>query len=818
MKTNSYRFTQMTITRCHGLAARVGLLLAVLAGLFAVPTRAADRQALHYDVPGAATNSESVRHMSRWKRLNLSIGLPLRDREGLTNLLAQIYDPSSPNFRHYLSPEQFTERFGPTKEDYEAVATFARTHGLKITAQHSNRMLLSVDGTVADVERVLHVRMNEFQHPTEDRTFFAPSGTPAMDLDTPVLSVAGLDNFVVPRKCLHPLAATQAKPNATGSGPQGTYLGYDFRAAYVPGVPLLGTGQTVGLLEFDSGFYQSDITAYETLAGLPTNVPVTAVLLDGYDGGPGIGNDEVSLDIEMAISMAPGLSGVLVYEGSTTDDILNRMATDNTAKQIGASWTYGIDATSEQIFLQFAAQGQSFFNASGDSDAYTGVVPTPSDDPNVIVVGGTTLTTTGPDGAWVSETVWNWGGGTGSSGGVSTVYSIPPWQQGISMAANGGSTTMRNLPDVALTADNVYVAYNHGQSGGFGGTSCATPLWAAFTALMNQLAVTNKEPLVGFLNPTVYAIGKGSNALPYTTLFHDTTTGNNESPTSPSKFVAVPGYDLCTGWGTPVGSNLISAIAIPEPLRISPLSGLLFSGPVGGPFGPAQNFSLTNSGGKALNWSLTNTSSLFNVSSTSGSLTPGGGAADGGGQRDFVRDESNSGNLFLLTSIHEPDRRLRANSPNHTGGGDAASHHGSTDEPGAAGRNDSDVRRGDGIERVDVLPVAAEWGELARRRERFWVGHEHTDHHQYFHNQCWHLYRRAEQCGGCAGEFERGAHDRAVGPGHCAAALEARTCCRARRRLSASPRWEIRLTRIGGRSMDRRSSTARYLPEWRAIC
>jgi len=99
---------------------------------------------------------------------------------------------------------------------------------------------------------------------------------------------------------------------------------------------------------------------------------------------------------------------VLVYEGSSTDDILNRMATDNVAKQIGASWTYPIDTNSEQIFMQFAAQGQSFYNASGDGDAYTGVIDTPADDPNIMIVGGTTLTTTGPGGAWVSETVWNW--------------------------------------------------------------------------------------------------------------------------------------------------------------------------------------------------------------------------------------------------------------------------------------------------------------------------------------------------------------------------------------------------------------------------
>ncbi len=330
---------------------------------------------------------------------------------------------------------------------------------------------------------------------------------------------------------------------------------------------LTGAGQTVGLLEFDSGFFQSDITAYENLAGLP-NVPISAVLLDGYNGGPGAANDEVSLDIEMAISMAPGLAAVIVYEGDVTDDILNRMATDDVAKQIGASWTYGIDANSEQIFQQYGAQGQSFFNASGDSDAYVGVVSTPADDPNITVVGGTTLTTSGPRGSWVTEKVWNWGYDppgklpgddyVGSSGGISTVYSIPSWQLGINMVTNLGSTTMRNLPDVALTADNIFITYSNGLTSSSGGTSAATPLWAGFAALVNQQGVANGESYQGFINPAIYAIGKGAS---YTSCFHDIVIGSNAWPGSSNMFFAVPGYDLCTGWGTPNGSNLINALA-----------------------------------------------------------------------------------------------------------------------------------------------------------------------------------------------------------------------------------------------------------------
>jgi len=604
-------------------AAALWVLLLVQLPLL---VRAEDRQWLPRWLPAAATNAPLVRPLPRWQQLNFTIGLPLRNRPALTNLLHQLYDPASTNYHHFLTPDQFAQSFGPTPADYAAVINFARTNGLVVTARHANRTLVSLRGRVGEVERTLHLHLNEYQHPTESRTFRAPDAAPSLDLAVPVLSVNGLDDYVLPHPCLQTQPAGATASAATGSGPSGTYLGNDFRSAYTPGVTLTGTGQTVGLLEFDSGYYPEDIAAYEALAGLP-NVPVSADLLDGYSGAAGSGNIEVSLDIEMAIAMAPGLNGVLVYEGSTTDDILNRMATDNRARQLSASWTYPIDPTSDQIFLQFAAQGQSFFNASGDSDADVGAPASPTDDPNITIVGGTTLTTTGPAGSWVGETVWNRGGGVGSSGGISTSVPIPPWQTGIDMSANLGSTTLRNLPDVAMVADNVYVAYGNGHAGAVGGTSCATPLWATLTALINELALTNHQPAMGFLNPAVYALGKGSNVLSYASLFHDVTNGNNESASSPGRYPGVPGYDLCTGWGTPQGSNLISALALPEPLVITPAIGVLLSGPVGGPFLPAmQDFSLNNQGTGTLNWSLVNTSAWFNVGPLSGSLSHAGPA------------------------------------------------------------------------------------------------------------------------------------------------------------------------------------------------
>ena len=554
--------------RCAAHILVAGAATVIL--LLASPVRAADRQALHSHIPQAIADLslQPIARLPGTNRLQLAIGLPLRNREALETLLEQIYDPTSPQYRHYLTPDEFTEKFGPTRQDYEAVINFAKSRGLTVVGTHPNRMLLDVSGSVANIEKTFHVALHVYRHPTQARTFFAPDVEPSVELTVPLLGISGLNNYTLPHpmnlRRLPTAARARAEP-ARGSGPSGTYMGSDFRAAYVPGVSLTGAGQTLGLLEFD-GYYPSDITAYEGLASLP-NVTLQNVLLDGYGGAAGVNNAEVALDIEVAVAMAPGLSKVIVYEAGPSgfpNDILNRMATDNLARQISSSWTWGggADATTDQIFQQMAAQGQSFFQASGDSGAYHGSTAGdyPADDPYITIVGGTTLATTGPGGIWIFEAAWSWfpfGQADATSGGSSTVYGIPSWQQGISMTTNNGSTTRRNIPDVALTADNICVISDNGNSGDFGGTSCAAPLWAAFAALVNQQATANGLPPIGFINPAIYAIGKGSN---FTADFHDVTSGNNTNTTSPGNFFAVTGYDLCTGWGTPNGQNMIDAL------------------------------------------------------------------------------------------------------------------------------------------------------------------------------------------------------------------------------------------------------------------
>ena len=264
-------------------------------------------------------------------------------------------------------------------------------------------------------------------------------------------------------------------------------------------------------------------------------------------------------------------------------------------------------------------QGQSFFNASGDSNAYTGAISFPCETYYITQVGGTTLTTTG--GVYASETVWNWGIERGQKYNHSgsavqcTFYPIPSWQTNVSMASNQGSTTRRNVPDVAMTADNVYVRAN-GMDYNAGGTSCASPLWAGFAALANQQAASAGKSPIGFINPAVDAIGTSAG---YTNAFHDITTGNNTWSNSLTKFFAVTGYDLCTGWGTPAGQRLINALASPDPLQITPPTGFSAVGAPGGPFNPtSQIFTLTNIGTNILKWALSNTSLWLTASSTSG--------------------------------------------------------------------------------------------------------------------------------------------------------------------------------------------------------
>jgi len=438
---------------------------------------AAGRQQLHGHIPPAVkAGAPDTGRLDGTKHLWLAIELPWRNQSDLETLIKQIYDPSSSQYHHYLTTKQFTDAYGPTQEDYQAVMDFMKSKGLRVANTHSNRLLVDVEGAASDIEKAFNVEMHTYTK-TDGSIFYAPDREPSVDLDTTINRIGGLDNANPPHplymkrpanqlpsanvvmKNVKGMAITTEGTYGNGTGTancQGCYIGNDLRAAYAPGVTLNGAGQTSSIIAVD-GYFASDITTYLSKVGLPNNVPIVNVLVDGFDGNVhgADGNGENSLDIEQQLSMAQGLAQLRVYEGSANiDDDINKVATDNIAKTTSVSYGWGPDTTLSSIGQQFAAQGQSLFIASGDGGAYVGGEggDSASENPYVTVVGGTDLFTTGPGGAWQSETAWVDGGG-----GIGEDYAIPGYQGIVSMSTNGGSTTNRNVPDVSMNANFNYL-------------------------------------------------------------------------------------------------------------------------------------------------------------------------------------------------------------------------------------------------------------------------------------------------------------------------------------------------------------------------
>jgi subtilase family serine protease len=373
------------ISSAHQAALRWLGAVVLLALLGSNDGRAAltGRKMLAGSVPSVAGQRTALGELPGTNQIYLAIGLPLHNGNALDELFRQIYDPQSTNYHQYLTPSEFTARFGPTEQDYQAVVDFAAANGLTVAGRHANRLVLDVHGSVASVERAFQTTLRTYRHPTEPRNFFAPDVAPSVPLNVPVNDMWGLTDYQPPQPLVQRADLAKAGPqNYNGSGPSGRYQGGDFRHAYVPGSGLGGSGQTAAVAEFD-GYYASDITKYEAQIGC-TNVPLQNVIVDSVSGTPGYSGDsnamiEVSLDIEMIVSMAPALSSLLVYEGSSPYDVFNKIVTDDLAKQISCSWTFGygptVDwksgrsgrgTTLDSQLEEMGVQGQSFFQAAGD--------------------------------------------------------------------------------------------------------------------------------------------------------------------------------------------------------------------------------------------------------------------------------------------------------------------------------------------------------------------------------------------------------------------------------------------------------------------
>jgi kumamolisin len=505
--------------------------------------------------------------------MTLDVVLPLRDPAGLNSFLKELYDPSSPSYRQFLSVPEFTARFGPTEENYDAVVRYLKSYGFEVTGGTRDGMDVLIKGPVSAVEAAFRVSMRTYQHPTEDRIFYAPDREPTTGLSFALWHVSGLDNYSIPHPMYvkrsdyakaHGINAEDVVSHATtGSGPSASFLGSDMRAAYYGGTALTGAGQNLGLFEF-LGTDLADLTTYYKNVGQTNNVPITLLSTDGTStscvdtrAGGDCDDTEQTLDMTQAIGMAPGLSSLVMYIGSVDTAIISAMTTHSPLPTtIGCSWgwTPADPSTLNPYFQKMAAQGQNFFAASGDSSTWSASNEAwPADNAYIVSVGGTDLVTASAGGAWKSETAW-----TDSGGGISPdSIPIPSWQQlsGVINSTNKGSTTLRNGPDVAANANfTFYVCADQTTctANEYGGTSFATPMWAGYVALVNQQLANEGDPTIGFINPTIYQHNITSS---YATDFHDITSGTSGS------FSAEVGYDLVTGWGSPNGVGLINALA-----------------------------------------------------------------------------------------------------------------------------------------------------------------------------------------------------------------------------------------------------------------
>ncbi len=533
-------------------------------------------------------NAKRIGNVRANQMMTLNVVLPLRDQTGLDSFLKTLYNPASPSYRRFLTVQQFTDRFGPSQKDYEAVLKLLTKHKFSIIGGSRDGMNVIVKGPASTVEKAFHVKMTIYRHNTENRNFYAPDREPTIDLPFQLWHISGLDNYSIPKPRLitrsafakaHGLNPDAVVTHATtGSGPSASFLGSDMRAAYYGGTTLTGAGQNLGLFEYD-GTDLDDLTTYYKNIGQTNNVPVTLLSTDDTSTAclksAGCDDSEQTIDMTQVLGMAPGLASLVVYIGSTDTAIVSAMTTHNPLPTtIGCSWgwTPADASTLDPYFQKMAAQGQTFFAASGDSSTWSSSNEAwPADDANVVSVGGTDLVTASAAGPWKSETAW-----VNSGGGISPdSIPIPAWQQlmGVISSSNNGSTTLRNGPDVSANANfTFYVCANQTacEANQLGGTSFAAPMWAGYLALVNQQAAASGGSPVGFINPTIYAQNLTSS---YATDFHDITSGTSGS------FSAVPGYDLVTGWGSPNGLGLINA------LTSSPtVSGFSISAPLSSQF------------------------------------------------------------------------------------------------------------------------------------------------------------------------------------------------------------------------------------------
>jgi len=498
------------------------------------------------------------------ERLEVSVLLRRRNADALKERVTKLSRRDRAG--GHLSREEFEEQFGADSTDIAAVKKFAAMHGLSVVQEHAGRRTVVLSGTVAQFSEAFGVELQRFEHAGSSYRGRVGSVQLPNELRGRVEAVLGLDN----RPAAKPhFRRVRSSGNVhwhadTGAATSFTPLQLASLYNFPPGT---GQGECVGIIELGGGERMADLSAYFSALGISPGPKVTAISVDhgknhptGDPNGP---DGEVMLDIEVVGAIAPQ-ANIAVYFAPNTDagflDAITTAIHDTTNKPSvisiswggpESSWTQQAMTAFDSAFQAAAAVGITVCIASGDNGSSDGVtdgadhVDFPASSPHALACGGTNLQVSGNEIS--GESVWNDGAQGGSGGGgVSSFFALPAWQDGLQTTKTSGSTaplTMRGVPDVCADADpeTGYDVRIDGTDTVIGGTSAVAPLWAGLIARINA---TNGRP-VGFINPTLYATPAA---------LHDITQGDN------GDFQASPGWDACTGLGSPDGAQIATLL------------------------------------------------------------------------------------------------------------------------------------------------------------------------------------------------------------------------------------------------------------------
>lgn len=528
----------------------------------------------------AVAQSKLVKTADSDTEMSFGIELDLKNEDQLISRLESIYDKSHPSFRKFYAPGEF-KKLHEADANQKAVVSAIQKAGLKVT--HTSGRHLRVNGKVSQINFFLNTQISEYENP-QGVHFLSASHDAQVSKSLGIAAVLDLDTHpkIQKKSPLHQAMMTSFQktlfelkslfhPGSLIAQAAIPYNSLFIRAMYAIPANLTGTGQTMGIngLPFDP----KDIALFWTSLGYAyAQPPVNIVSVHGSNITltPGQADTETTVDITMAMSVAPQLKEIRVYDGNGTPYVaFNQAAVDNEVQVMTTSFTG--EANPQQVaalnivLMQMAAQGQSAFTASGDQGDWDPYILDPEDQPFITSVGGAVKGSgyvNGVTPVYPGEGTWSQSGGN-----ISPTWPIPSYQVAAAKLNPQASQTMRNYPDVAAFSGSHYAPwywiYVNGQnSGPWAGTSLSSPLWAALTCLVNENNQSQGLANMGFLNPAVYEIGASSD---YHSVFHDMNDGVSNSASfngqpASAGFNAVTGWDLVTGWGTP-NSNLIPIFA-----------------------------------------------------------------------------------------------------------------------------------------------------------------------------------------------------------------------------------------------------------------